>query len=116
MLKTIKKASPILLLLNFTLLFTAPVSSQLMHFEAPLSQLYQNGLKSLMQGDSLTAYQTIQSAHVFEPNNIDIAFYYHLLSVALEKENAVQKAEFWLVNNSNKIYQSRLNFELAKKS
>ena len=114
MLKHIKKASPILLLLNFTLLFTAPVSSQLMHFEAPLSQLYQNGLKSLQQGDSLAAYQTIQSAHYFDPNTVDIAFHYHLLSVALDKGFAVQQAENWLKNNSNKIYQSRLNFELAK--
>ena len=114
MLKHIKKASPILLLLNFTLLFTAPVSSQLMHFEAPLSQLYQNGLKSLQQGDSLAAYQTIQSAHFFEPNAFDIAFHYHLLSVALDKAYAVQEAENWLTTNSNKIYHSRLNFELAK--
>lgn len=72
--KTHQKASPILLLLNFTLLFTAPVSSQLMHFEAPLSQLYQNGLKSLQQGDSLAAYQTIQSAHFFEPNALILLF------------------------------------------
>ena len=114
MLKPNKKASPILLLLTCTLLFTVPVSSQLMHFEAPLSQLYQNGLKSLQQGDSLAAYQTIQSAHNFEPNNVDIAFYYHLLSVALDKDYAVMQAENWLKNNSNKIYQSRLNFELAK--
>ena len=114
MLKTISKACLSLLLLCCSLFLSVPALSQLMKYDAPLSQQYQNGLKSLMQGDSLTAYQTIQSAHVFEPNNIDIAFYYHLLSVALEKENAVQKAEFWLVNNSNKIYQSRLNFELAK--
>jgi tetratricopeptide (TPR) repeat protein len=114
MLKTISKASQSLLLLSISLLLSAPASSQLMKFDAPLSQQYQNGLKSLNQGDSLTAYQTIQSAHFFEPNNIDNAFYYHLLSVALGKENAVQQAEFWLKNNSNKIYHSRLNFELAK--
>jgi tetratricopeptide (TPR) repeat protein len=114
MLKSISKASQNLLLLSFSLLLSLPASSQLMKFDAPLSQQYQNGLKSLMQGDSLTAYQTIQSAHFFEPTNIDNAFYYHLLSVALEKENAVQLAEFWLKNNSNKIYHSRLNFELAK--
>ena len=114
MLKTISKACQSLLLLSFSLFISVPASSQLMKFDAPLSQQYQNGLKSLMQGDSLTAYQTIQSAHFFEPNNIDNAFYYHLLSVALEKENAVQHAEFWLKNNSNKIYHSRLNFELAK--
>ena len=114
MLKTNSKASPISLLLCFTLFFSSSALSQLMQYDAPLSQLYQNGIKSLQQGDSLTAYQTIQSAHFFEPNNIDIAFHYHLLSVALDKENAIQLAENWLTNNTNKIYYSRLNFELAK--
>ena len=114
MLKTISKASPMLLLLSVTLLLCVPASSQLMKFEAPLNQLYQNGLKKLQQGDSLAAFQTIQSAHFFEPKDIDIAFHYHSLAVALEKENAVQQAENWLKNNSNKIYDSRLNFELAK--
>jgi outer membrane protein assembly factor BamD (BamD/ComL family) len=78
MLKTYSKASSILLLLSFTLFFSSPASSQLMQFDAPLSQLYKNGVKSLQQGDSLSAYQTIQSAHFFEPNNIDIAFHFHL--------------------------------------
>ena len=114
MLKTISKTSPIVLFFCFTLLFYTPVSSQLMKFDAPLSQLYQNGLKSLQHGDSLTAFQSIQSAHFFEPSNVDIAFHYHLLSVALDKANAIQQAENWLTNNTNKIYHSRLNFELAK--
>jgi tetratricopeptide (TPR) repeat protein len=114
MLKIISKASTIVLLLCFSLLLNTPVSSQLLQYNAPLSQLYQNGLKSLNQGDSLAAYQTIQSAHSFEPNDVDIAFHYHLLSVALDKTNAVQFAENWLKKNSNKIYHSRLNFELAK--
>ena len=114
MLKNYSKASSISLLLCFTLFFSTSASSQLMHFEAPLSRLYQNGVKSLQQDDSLTAFQTIQSAHFFDPNNNDIAFHYHLLSVALDKENAIQKAQNWLANNTNKIYHSRLNFELAK--
>ena len=114
MLKTISKASPIPLLLRISLLFCAPASSQLMKFEAPLNQLDQNGLKSLYLGDSLGAYQKIQSAHIFEPTNLDIAFHYHLLSVALDKVNAISSAENWLKNNTNKIYHSRLNFELAK--
>ena len=114
MLKIISKASPIPLLLCISLLFFTPVSSQLMKFDAPLSQLYQDGLKSLYQGDSLTAYQKVQSAHFFEPANGDMAFHYHLLSIALDKENAIQLAENWLTTNSNKIYRSRLNFELAK--
>ena len=114
MLKTIPKASTITLLFSFLLLFCTPGSSQLMKFDAPLSQLYQNGLKSLQQGDSLIAYQTFQSAHFSEPNNVDIAFHYHLMSVALEKEFAIHNAENWLANNTNKIYHSRLNLELAK--
>jgi len=63
MLKTNQKATTTTLLLCFLLLFNSSVSSQVMKFDAPLSQLYQNGLKSLQQGDSLIAYQTIQSAH-----------------------------------------------------
>lgn len=114
MLKTISKSSPILLLLSFTLTLSVPASSQLMKFDAPLSQLYQNGLKSLLQGDSLVAYQTIQSAHFFDPTDMDIAFHYHMLSVALDKENAIEQSQFWLTKNKNKIYHSRLNFELAK--
>ena len=51
MVNHISKASAILLLLSFSLLFWTPASSQLMKFDAPLSQLYQNGLKSLQQGD-----------------------------------------------------------------
>ena len=34
--------------------------------------------------------------------------------MALDKAYAVQEAENWLTTNSNKIYHSRLNFELAK--
>ncbi|MFZ4103578.1 MAG: tetratricopeptide repeat protein [Sediminibacterium sp.] len=114
MLKTTSKASANLLLLSCSLLLWTPASSQLMKLDAPLSQLYQNGLKSLQQGDSLSAYQTIQSAHFFEPTDIDIAFHYHVLSVALDQANAIPLAQNWLTNNTNKIYHSRLNFELAK--
>ncbi len=114
MLKTNSKARSILMLLCFSMVFCTSVSSQLLKFDAPLNQLYQNGLKSLQKGDSLAAYQTIQSAHFFEPNDADIAFHYHLLSVALDQTNAIPLAENWLTNNTNKIYHSRLNFELAK--
>ena len=114
MLKTIQKAFHKTLLLCVLLILNSQVSSQLMKFDTPLSQLFQEGLKSLQQGDSLTAYQSIQSAHNFEPQNVDIAFYHHLLSVALEKKYASTNALYWLTNNQNKIYQSKLNFELAK--
>jgi tetratricopeptide (TPR) repeat protein len=87
-----------------------------MKFDAPLNQLYQDGLKSLYNGDSLSAYQAIQSSHHFAPNNQDIAFHYHLLSVALEKNQATSIAKKWLETNKNKIYQSKLYFEIAKYS
>lgn len=114
MLKTIQKVTTKMLLLCMLLILSTQVSSQLMKFDAPLSQIYQDGLKSLQQGDSLAAYQMIKSAHFFEPQNTDIAFHYHLLSVALDKDHATFNATDWLINNNNKIYQSRLNFELAK--
>lgn len=114
MIKMIQKASIKVLLLSFSLICYINVSSQLTNFDIPLSQLYQNGLKSIQQGDSLAAYQTIQSVHFADPKNIDAAFHYHLLSVALEKESATLNATNWLTTNTNKIYQSRLNLELAK--
>lgn len=114
MLKTIPKAISRTLLFCILLMLNTQVSSQLMKFEAPLSQLYQDGLKSLKQGDSLTAYQFIQSAHFFEPNQADISFHYHLLSIALDKPYATLNANNWLASNTNKIFHSRLNFELAK--
>ena len=114
MLKTIFKASSKSLLICLLLLFSHQVSSQLMKFEIPLSSLYQEGLKSLQQGDSLSAFASIQSAHNFEPHNSEIAFHYHLLSVALDKKYATINASKFLFTNTNKIYQSRLNFELAK--
>jgi tetratricopeptide (TPR) repeat protein len=114
MLKTIQKATIKSLLLCFMLILSVQVSSQLMKFDTPLSQLYQEGKKSLQQGDSISAFQSIQSAHFFAPKNEDIAFHYHLLAVALEKKDATTNAFIWLSSNTNKIYQSRLNFELAK--
>ena len=114
MLKTNLKIMTKNLILGILLMLSNQVSSQLMKFEAPLNQLYQDGLKSLNNGDSLSAYQSIQSAHHFAPNNQDIAFHYHLLSVALEKKEATPIAKKWLESNKNKIYQSKLYFEIAK--
>jgi outer membrane protein assembly factor BamD (BamD/ComL family) len=101
MLKTTQKAGFNTLLLSFTLLFCSTANSQLMKFDAPLSQLYQNGLKSLAQGDSLAAFQSIQSAHFFDPNENDIAYHFHVLAVALDKEFAIENATSWLEKNKN---------------
>ncbi len=114
MYKSIQLASAKYLLLPFVFLYSTSVSSQLMQYEQPLHPLYQEGLNYLKQGDSLNAYQAIQSAHFFDRNQVDIAYHYHLLSIALEKINASEKATKWLGNQSNKIYHSRINFELAK--
>lgn len=114
MLKTIQKLRSRNVLLCILMLMSLQVSSQLMKFEAPLNSLFQNGLNSLKQGDSLSAYQSIQSAYSFNPNETDIAFHYHALSIALDKPNAIVNVQNWLLSNNNKIYASRLNFELAK--
>jgi len=114
MLKTNHKVISKALLLSTLLFLSNHASSQIMKFDAPLSQLFQDGLKSLNNGDSLNAYHSIESAHHFSPNNADLSFYYHLLAVALEKKDATTNASKWLLNNKNSIYQSRLNFELAK--
>ena len=114
MFKSIQLASVQYLLLPFVLLYSTSVSSQLMHYETPLHPLYQEGKHYLRQGDSLNAYLAIQSAHFFDRNQVDMAYQYHLLSIALEKLNASEKATLWLATQSNKIYYSRINFELAK--
>lgn len=114
MLKTIQKAIFKSLLLCMLIMLSSQVSSQLMQFDPPLSRLYQDGLNALQQGDSLSAYHKIQSAHHFSPNDVDIAFRYHLLSVALDQKEATTNATNWLTTNTNKIYHSRLNFEMAK--
>ena len=85
-----------------------------MKYEDPKYHLFEDGLKLLRQGDSLAAYQTIQAAHLLDPNDLDKSFYYQLLSIALEKQYAVNNATNWLFNNPNKIYHSRINYELAK--
>ena len=63
-------------------LFSIPafqLSAQLMKYEDPKQHLFEDGLKLLRQGDSLAAYQTIQAAHLLDPNDLDKSFYYQLL-------------------------------------
>ena len=114
MFKSIQIASFKYLLLLIVFLYSTNVSSQLMQYKMPLHPLYQEGLEALRQGDSLSAYQAIQSAHFFDRNQVDIAYHYHVLSIALEKSGATENATQWLLTQSNKIYHSRVNFELAK--
>lgn len=112
MLKTNLKIKTKNLILGILLMLSNQVSSQLMKFEAPLNQLYQDGLKFLNNGDSLSAYQSIQSAHHFAPNNQDIAFHYHLLSVALEKKTQHQLQK----NGLNQIKIKSINPNYILKS
>ena len=80
----------------------------------PLNGLFEQGVQALKQGDTIAAFQKIQSAYTFSPNQEDINYYYFSLSLILDKPNAANATEKWLSENNNKIYTSKINFLLGK--
>ena len=105
--KSFVLASIFILILNLSF-------SQYTQFNHPTENLFQKGLFSLRQGDTLTAYQQIKSAYHFSPQGEDISFYYTLLSLALDKPNANKEAENWMNRSNNRIYNAQLYFQLGK--
>ncbi len=87
---------------------------QTMDYKHPMESVFEKGLHALKQGDTLTAYQYIQSAHTFSHQQEDVNYYYHLLSLALDKPVADINATKWIESTSNRIYKSRLSFNLGK--
>jgi len=80
----------------------------------PLNALFQKGVQDLKQGDTIAAFQHIQSAYTFSIPEDEISFYYFSLLLILDKPNAAVAASKWLSVTKNKIYHSRINYLLGK--
>jgi hypothetical protein len=96
---------------QFLLLFVLICNYSLVHaqtfdFTHPQEQNFEKGLMALKNGDSLTAYQYIQTAYHLPHQQQELDYYYHVLSLSLDKPKANEHAVVWLKLTNNKIYQS----------
>ena len=104
---------PILICL-LTIGFSNTVFSQNEVLNNSINPSFEKGLSAFKQGDTLAAFQYIQSAYSFDKTNIDIAFNYHKLSLIVNRSNAEKDAKHWLATCNNRIYQSKLSFALGQ--
>jgi tetratricopeptide (TPR) repeat protein len=74
---------------------------------------FENGLQLLRQGDTLAAYQYLNTAYTFSKSNEALNFYYHNLSLFLDKANAGVNANNWLQNSNNRIFKSKISYALG---
>ena len=74
---------------------------------------FEKGLAYLRQGDSLAAYQIIATSYTFSNTNETVNFYYHNLSLLLDKPNAGANAKKWLLLAHNGIYKSKIAYGLG---
>ena len=103
-------------ILSFTMIcfcshITYGQNAQINH---PLNALFQKGVQNLKQGDTIAAFQNIQSAYTFTTPQDEISFYYFSLLLILDKPNAAIAASKWLNETNNKIYHSRISYLLGK--
>ena len=75
---------------------------------------FEKGINALKLGDTVLAFQYIQSAYSFRKNQEDIGFYFHKLSLVVGRANAELDAKKWLTTCNNRIYQSKLSFALGE--
>lgn len=75
---------------------------------------FEKAMQALKWGDTVLAFQQIQLAYTSDKTQGDIAFYYHTLSLAVDRPNAALEAEKYLETNNNRIFQSKLSFTLGK--
>jgi len=94
--------------------FYVPVAGQNETYQTSVNTSFEKGLNALKLGDTVAAFQYIQSAYTFDKANIDIAFYYHKLSLIVENPKAESKAKEWLATCTNRIYLSKLSFALGQ--
>jgi TolA-binding protein len=85
-----------------------------MDYKHPMSVLFENGLTALNEGDTLLAYQQIQSAYSFSNHPEQVSYYYVALSLAMEKPFAEKLATNFLSSTHNKIYKSRIHYLIGK--
>ena len=74
---------------------------------------FEKGINALKLGDTVLAFQYIQSAYSFRKNQEDVGFYFHKLSLVVGRANAELDAKKWLTTCNNRIYQSKLSFALG---
>jgi tetratricopeptide (TPR) repeat protein len=74
---------------------------------------FEKGLQLLRQGDTLAAYQYINTANTFSKSNEALNFYYHNLSLFLDKANAGVNANNWIQNSNNRIFKSKISYALG---
>ena len=84
------------------------LNAQSVQYSNPLKDIFNKGMQALRQGDTLTAYQHIQSAYTFEDKQDDISYYYLALSLALDKPSAPGLANTWIEKTNNRIYKSKM--------
>ena len=80
------------------MIFTLNTNAQYAHNETPFSASLNKGITALHQGDTLAAFQYIQSAYHFSPPQETISYYYTYLSLVLQKSNAENLALHFLNN------------------
>ena len=103
-----------LIFLSLGLLSSPVAYGQNGQINHPLNGLFEKGVQDLKQGDTIAAFQNIQSAYTFSRPSDDLSYYYLALSLILDKPNAAFATSKWLSETNNKIYSSRINFLLGK--
>lgn len=83
------------------------------NFVKPVNKAFDKGLVALKLGDTLQAYQYIQTAQVFSDHPQEVDYYFHVLSLRLGKPNAEQNAKIWMAENKNRIYFSKISYALG---
>ncbi len=89
------------------------VAAQNENFIKPVNKAFEKGLVALKLGDTLQAYQYIQTAYVFSDHPQQVDYYYHLLSLRTGKPNAEENAKAWIADHNNRIYYSKISFALG---
>ena len=100
--------------IGILLIFVFNASGQFSQYERPQESIFKKGLLALHQGDTLEAFQLIQSAYHFAPVQEDIRYHFVSLSLILQKAAAEKLAITYLSSTTNKIYSSRINYYLGE--
>jgi tetratricopeptide (TPR) repeat protein len=107
---TLKRA----LLLIVFLSFQQCIWAQNFSYQAAHENVYEKAVQALQNGDSIMAFQYLQSAHFYNAKNDEINYHYFSLALSLLKKNADKEAKTWLSTPGHSIYNSRLHFYLGK--
>ena len=107
----IRNSISFLVMFLLTSLLNYGQNAQIHH---PLNGLFHKGVQDLKQGDTIAAFQNIQSAYTFSNHEDDISYYYFSLLLFLDKPNAAVGASKWLSETNNSIYHSRISYLLGK--